>query len=65
MESVSLTYTAGGASSLPVEIQLVDDNVLELTEYFTAQLISTSQRVTVGLARANITIMDDDGKYSG
>ena len=57
-----MTFTAGGASSLQVEITLVDDDRLEMSEYFAVQLISTSQRITVGQARANVTIMDDDGK---
>ena len=60
--STSLTFTSGGATSLPVVIPLVDDNVLESSEYFTALLVSSSQRVTVGQAMANVTILDDDGR---
>ena len=62
--SVSLTFTAGGVTTLPVEIPLVDDGVLELTEYFTVLLVSSSQRVTVGQRSANVTILDDDGKLA-
>ena len=60
--STSLTFTAGGATSLSVVIPLVDDSVLEPSEYFTVLLISSSQRVTVGQATANVTILDDDGR---
>ena len=60
--STSLTFTAGGATSLPVVIPLVDDSVLEPSEYFTVLLVSSSQRVTVGQGSANVTILDDDGR---
>lgn len=41
--------------------QILDDNVLEATEYFTVQLISYFSRVSVQQGRANVTIADDDG----
>ena len=61
--SISLTFMAGGATSRLVVIPLVDDSVLESSEYFTVLLVSSSQRVTVGQATANVTILDNDGKY--
>ena len=62
--SVSLTFTAGGVTTLPVVIPLVDDSVLESSEYFSVLLVSSSQRVTVGQGSANVTILDDDGKLA-
>ena len=56
-----VTFMPGGSTSLPVTIQIRDNNVLEATEYFTAQLISYASRVFIQQGRANVTILDNDG----
>ena len=57
-----LTFVPSGSTSQPVVIQIQNDDRLESDEYFIAQLISTSPRVSAGQATANLTIMDDDGR---
>lgn len=63
--STRVTFLPGASASLSVMIQTLDNTVLEATEYFTVELISYFPRVSTqqGTSRANVTIVDDDGKH--
>ena len=54
-----------GDTQLPLNITIVDDNVLEETESFTVRLILTARDINVILGPSNITrvvIRDNDGE---
>ena len=53
-----------GTTSIPVDIPIVNDNIVELEEQFTASLSlgTTASNVQVDPDLATISITDDDGK---
>ena len=51
---------------IPVSVPLVDDCAFELTETFQARLEFPGvppERVTIDPGEANVTILDNDGRY--
>ena len=62
--SQPIMLTASSSSPQAVTIQLVDDNILEDSEYFTVQLFSTDPRVDLQQDTATVWIMDDDSKLA-
>ena len=56
------------ADSLPITINITDDNILEGLEYFQARIVNTSDffRVRIGLQdTVNVTVIDDDSESFG
>ena len=52
------------ALSSPILIDIVNDDVFEVVEYFQARIVETSDgvRVRIGQATVNVTINDDDSE---
>ena len=56
---------AAGETEKFVDIPIVNDNVLEVMESFTATLVSNTPNVDIesGAGSARVTIIDDDSEY--
>ena len=52
-----------GETTADVNITIVDDNIMEGTEMFSATLTTADSNVMIGDGTATVTILDDDGKY--
>ena len=46
------------------QITIVNDNVVEATEFFSVSLDSTNPQVVIGISTASVFIADDDGKMN-
>ena len=56
-----------GSTRLDVPVNIINDDVFEVTEDFSASLIlveGPADRVAVNPSRADVFILDDDGKHS-
>lgn len=60
-EPKEIIFQPGETGPKLVDIDLVDDNILEDEEYFTAYLTSPASGVKVG-APASVRILDNEGK---
>lgn len=59
-----LTITATSSDSWKCfNITIIDDSIIEDTEFFRLSLISTSDNVTVLSSRATVFLRDNDGRY--
>ena len=58
---MELTIVAG-ADQQCTSISISDDPILENVEFFSVELNTSDQAVTLHLSSANITIEDNDGK---
>ena len=57
----TVTFSSGQTeASYP--IQIVNDNIIESTETFTASLSTAESTVTIGNGTATITIVDEDSE---
>ena len=70
MEFRQTTFTdtdtpAPFADSLPISINITDDNILEGLEYFQARIVNTSDFIRVRIGQQdtiNVTVIDDDSE---
>ena len=66
-EISGLLLTFGpGSTRLDVPVTIINDSVFEVTEDFSASLIlveGPADRVAVNPSRADVFILDDDGKH--
>jgi len=59
-----LTITATSSDSRECfNITIIDDSIIEDTEFFRLSLISTSDNVTVLSSLATVFLRDNDGRY--
>ena len=61
----NVTFSAGN-TSIPFEVNITNDNILESNETFSLNIISSSasDRVTIGsLRQSAMTIVDNDSKW--
>lgn len=58
--SETLLFTPGGSSVLCFNVSIIDDDILETTEYFMLSLNLLDQ--VVDSARANVSIIDNECK---
>ena len=58
------TFNASSETMYSFNVSLVDDNVYEFIENFTARLtfVEAADRVTIDPGSAQVQILDDDGK---
>ena len=47
-----------------ISVPLINDDIFELTETFQATLSSQDARVTIDSGVANVTILDDDSRFT-
>lgn len=62
----ALVFPAGSRSGdeLKVYVKIIDDQLIEPNEQFWAEITSADQRVQFDTKAAQITIIDNDGKYN-
>ena len=56
-----VTFSAG-QSSASVSVPITNDNVIEVSEMFSASLTAVTGDVEIGADTADVTIIDDDGE---
>ena len=62
--TVTMTVIFGpGETTADVNITIVNDNIMEGTEMFSATLTTADPNVMIGDGTATVTILDEDGKY--
>ena len=52
-----------GDDTATVEVIIIDDTIIEVSEIFTAMLSTAEPNVMLGDDIATVTILDDDGKF--
>ena len=60
LTDVVLQFNAS-TSSIPVIVTIVDDRILENSETFFGDLMTSDSSVVVGSQRTNVTILEQDG----
>ena len=56
-----VTFSAG-QSRASVSVQIIDDDVVEMTEIFTGSLSAVTESVIIGADTADVTIINDDSE---
>lgn len=62
-KSVDVTFAPGETGPKQVEIEIVDDELVEVTENFKVSMTSSNPAVKTGEA-SEVKILDNDGNYA-
>ena len=53
---------SAGETRASVSVQIIDDDVVEMTEVFTGSLSAVTESVIIGADTADVTIINDDSE---
>ena len=59
--AMMVTFSAGETRA-SVSVQIIDDDVVEMTEVFTGSLSAVTESVIIGADTADVTIINDDSE---
>ena len=65
MEQISFTFGQGVGSHVNISIPIINDNIIEATEFFSVclSLATVGGGISVSPNETNVFIMASDGKY--